>query len=484
MRYILGLSTVWYRGRSNLVGAGSADGCSESYAHPELSLGGKCVRVKNWQKDAQPEWPGATSGARDVAGPDPQQDATQVLPAAGAFPGTGTAAAPAPGAVPGGPGAPAGPGWFGGAREFPGGAGTDVPRPDTGAAETEVLRPRTGADLFGGTTRQDRIGQGGAPRHGGHRLGDAPRRDTDRTDILPSAAQAAPTRAFPAPGPATAALRDPWQETPGALDAPDAHPAAGSDHTHDPHEVTVQLDAVQLGDGIIRRAANGPGKHAAPDASDGPVFVDESGRRSRRFRRIGIALGGACAIYAVVIVSTLLSGNSNAPWLPVPGQEQGRPAGQVETTPLPSQSAQPSASGSATPLDGASAGAGATASPGADASAPGTSATAGQPGGSADPRPSATGTAPKPGGGAAQADPTVTTQQPPAATTDPTTPSGGGETTVQPTTPTDGGTTTDPGAGTTVNGGSDVSPVAAGAAPAAGTAPAGTSTSLSPEYTL
>jgi hypothetical protein len=462
------------------------------------------VRVKNWQKDAQPEWPGATSGVRDAAGSDPQQDATQVLPTAGAFPGTGTAAAPAPGAVPGGPGAPAGPGWFGGTRAFPAGAGPDVPRPGTGAAETEILRPQAGTDLFGGgPTRRDRIGQdridqGRAPRHGGHRLGDAPRRDTDRTDILPSAAQAAqaaPTRAFPAPGPATAALRDPWQETPDALDAdaPDAtasRTAAGSDHTHDPHEVTVQLDAVQLGDGMIRRAAaNGTGKHAASDASDGPVFVDESGRRSRRFRRIGIALGGACAIYAVVIVSTLLSGNSNAPWLPVPGQEQGKPAGQVDTTPLPSQSAQPSVSGSAAPQTSPSAGTDAATSPGADAPAPGTSGTAKQPGTSTDPRPSTSATAPEPGGGAAEPDPTVSTQQPPPVTTDPSTPAGGGETTVDPTAPTDGGTApADPGGGATVNGASDTSPVAAGTAavPAVDTAPAGTSTapSLSPEYTL
>ncbi|MEU9593242.1 hypothetical protein ACGF7W_00235 [Streptomyces sp. NPDC048219] len=438
--------------------------------------------MKNWQKDAQPEWPGATSGARDVA--EPQEDSTQVLPAAGGFPGT--AAFPAAGG-------PTESGWFGGARDFPAGAGeADVPRPGPDAAETEVLRPRAGDDLFGGATRQDRIGQGRAPRHGGRRPGDAPRRDTDRTDVLPSAAQAAPTRAFPTGGPA--ALRDPWQETPGALDAdaPDATnqgPASGSDHTHDPHEVTVQLDAVQLGDGVLRRAAAGPGKHAASDASDGPVFVDESGRRSRRFRRIGIALGGACAIYAVVIVSTLLSGNSNAPWLPVPGQEQGKPAGQVDTTPLPSQSAQPSASGSATPQTSPSAGTGAATTPGAEAPAPGTSGTARQPGTSADPRPSASATAPKPGGGgAAEPDPTVSTQQPPPVVTDPSTPAGGGETPVDPTTPTDGGSApADPG-GTTVNGASDTSPVAAGpvAAPVVDAAPAGTSTSpsLSPEYTL
>ncbi|WP_171991043.1 hypothetical protein [Streptomyces sp. JHA26] len=478
--------------------------------------------MENWQKDAQPEWPDAMAGGRDLVEPEPQ-DVTQVLPETGALPGAASSAA-------------GGPGWFGGAAD---------------AAETEVLRPQAGADLFGGTARRDRMGQGrigqdrmgqgrigqdrmgqgrigqdrmgqgrigqdrmgqgrigqdrmgqgriaqdrmGQGRTGQHRAprhGDAPYGETDRTEVLPSAAQAALTRAFP--DPATTALRDPWQGTPGALDA-DApgteapRTADETEHTHDPHEVTVQLDAVQLGDGVIRRATSGPGKHAASEPSDGPVFVDESGRRSRRFRRIGIAVGGACAIYAVVIVSTLLSGNSNAPWLPVPGQEQGKPAGQVDTTPLPSQSAQPSTSGSADPRTSPSAGTGVTTSPGADAPAPGTSATARQPGTSADAgRPSSTATDPKPGGGgggAVEPDPTATTQQSPPAATDPTTPADGGdETTVDPTPPTDGGTApTDPGAGTTVNGASDTSPVAARTA----AAPAGTSTSpsLSPEYTL
>ena len=50
----------------------------------------------------------------------------------------------------------------------------------------------------------------------------------------------------------------------------------------------------------------------APDASDAPVFVDETGRRGRTFRRIGITVGLACAAYAVVIVGTLLSGYEDA----------------------------------------------------------------------------------------------------------------------------------------------------------------------------
>ncbi|MEU6589236.1 hypothetical protein ABZ923_08385 [Streptomyces sp. NPDC046881] len=85
-----------------------------------------------------------------------------------------------------------------------------------------------------------------------------------------------------------------------------------------------------------------------PRGSDGPVFVDESGRRSRRFRRLGQAVAVACAGYAAVIVATLLSGNSAAPWLPVPGQHADRPASKVDTSPLPSASTTPTPPGTGT----------------------------------------------------------------------------------------------------------------------------------------
>ncbi|WP_307835249.1 hypothetical protein [Streptomyces adelaidensis] len=111
---------------------------------------------------------------------------------------------------------------------------------------------------------------------------------------------------------------------------------------HDPHEVTVQLD------GVGREVPEGGGNHAgqggdgavagAPD-SDGPVFVDVSGRRRNLYRRLGIAVGTTCAAYAVVIVGTLVSGNSDAPWLPVPMQKDDKPAGRVDTPPLPDESA-------------------------------------------------------------------------------------------------------------------------------------------------
>ncbi|MFI6852572.1 hypothetical protein [Streptomyces sp. NPDC050416] len=207
------------------------------------------------------------------------------------------------------------------------------------------------------------------------------------------------------------AVRDPWQE-----DAdPVGHVRAG--HAHDPHEVTVQLDAVQLGDGFVRQAKEGTGAGTA----DRPVFVDESGRRSRRLRRIGIAIALACGVYAVVIVATVLSGNSNAPWLPVPGQQEGRPAGQVDTPPQPTESAPAGDTGVTAP-GGAPATDEATA-PASGPSAldePAASAGPGRSGTTAKPSPTATPTTPAPGKGVTE--PTPTKPADPATTpaTDPT----------------------------------------------------------------
>ena len=165
--------------------------------------------------------------------------------------------------------------------------------------------------------------------------------------------------------------------------------AATSAQSHDPHEVTVQLDGVGLQlDRHLRKPRARPA--VAPTAPTAPVFVDESGRRSRRFRRIGIAVGMACAVYAVVIVVTLLSGNSNAPWLPVPGQKDDKPAGKVDTTSRPADSARPAGTGPArrnvVPGPTPTASDGTTPSPGASGTAHRASppAPAG-PGASADP---------------------------------------------------------------------------------------------------
>ncbi|MFE7273981.1 hypothetical protein [Streptomyces sp. NPDC057623] len=260
------------------------------------------------------------------------------------------------------------------------------------------------------------------------------------------------------------AVRDPWSEP----EEPEGSVRPGA--THDPHEVTVQLDGVgvQL-DNMLRAAKDAPG---GGESSDGPVFVDESGRRSRRYRRIGMAVALACAVYAVVIVATVLSGNSDAPWLPVEGPKE-QPTGQVDTSPLPAESAPvPSGTGDVSPGASPTADPGTTASPGADTTAPGASAGAEDPGASADPEPSATNPTTKPDTDPTQdPDPTV---EPTAPDPDPTPTDGGGPTEE----PTDTPTIDEPGTGTVADGPSDPSPIAQEPGDLA-SAPA-----PSPEYTL
>ncbi len=574
--------------------------------------------MKNWQKDAQPEWPPeaeAGSGARDLSEAGRHADATEVLPAARAFPPAGGSpvsareprgadgytgpdsapattpstpyAPPAPSVGSGGfAGSASGPGWFGESGDSPhAGAGpaadrTQIPGARIGGHRRRVAGPDPSAPgrITWGTTSPSGTNPGNAaphhapdaaapraaafdrapyapasgPAHGTHSDPDrtdvlpsagptrafpaaspvtgpaAPRAaafdrapyaapasgsvqgvhsDPDRTDVLPSAG---PTRGFPAaspspatappPGPATAVLRDPWQELPDA-EGEEGAGAGAADHTHDPHEVTVQLDAVQLGEGQLLRAERGHRKSRA-EPSEGPVFVDASGRRSRLYRRLGILVGIACAVYAVVIVSTLLSGNSDAPWMPVPGQEEGAPAGQVDTTPLPSQPAQPSGTGGTAPQTSPSAGTGTATEPGGEAPASGGSGvvdgTARQPGTSSGPQSSASGAGGNPGGsGVTGPDPAQSTQASTPPVTDPSTPAGGGDTPAEPTGPTGGPSTgTDPGeGGTNPNGAGGPDPVAGPAgAPVVVAGPAGTaassssdssaSLSLSPENTL
>ncbi|MFF9377695.1 hypothetical protein ACF1BB_24525 [Streptomyces griseoluteus] len=201
-------------------------------------------------------------------------------------------------------------------------------------------------------------------------------------------------------------------------------PVAGA---HDPHEVTVQLDSVRAG---------GPG---SADVGDRPVFVDESGRRSRTFRRLGLLVAGLCAGYAVVIGVTLLSGSSDAPWLPVP-QKEDKPASRVDSSPVPSASApaapggggrvggvtEPAAPGTApatvaaVPVPGrrgpAATGTTAARPPAATSPAPGRSAPPAPGGGSPKPTPTAT--------ASAEASPVPSTTAPSPAATE--SPAGGG----------------------------------------------------------
>ncbi|MFJ4980600.1 hypothetical protein ACIP6X_35730 [Streptomyces coeruleorubidus] len=234
-----------------------------------------------------------------------------------------------------------------------------------------------------------------------------------------------------AAGPGTRpAVRDPWQEDADAVGQVRAGTLAG--HTHDPHEVTVQLDAVQLGDGFLRQVEEDTGAGTA----DRPVFVDESGRRSRRLRRIGIAIALACGVYAVVIVATVLSGNSNAPWLPVPGQQEGQPAGQVDTPSQPTESAPAGDTGATAPGSAPTTGGATAPAPGPSALEPVASASPGRSGATARPSPTATPTAPAPGKVVTDPTPTEPANPPTTPATDPTPPV---EPTPTPAEPTDAG---------------------------------------------
>ncbi|MEU2248830.1 hypothetical protein [Streptomyces sp. NPDC019224] len=94
---------------------------------------------------------------------------------------------------------------------------------------------------------------------------------------------------------------------------------AHAGHTHEPNEVTIQLD------GIGRQLSELLPEPTAPDGSDGPVFVDESGRRGKTLRRLGWVLAAVFVCYAVTLVVAVLGGNSSAPFLPLSNQEQQDP---------------------------------------------------------------------------------------------------------------------------------------------------------------
>ncbi|MER7929977.1 hypothetical protein ABTY96_43780 [Streptomyces sp. NPDC096057] len=267
-------------------------------------------------------------------------------------------------------------------------------------------------------------GASGGPEvlEGGHRAAeDGPRTGKERPRAARDGLRVRTGTGWPEPpagkrmsGTGAGMLADPW----GASAASSALAGTAS-AAADPDEVTVQLD------GPAPRADSGGrgGSGAGQEGSDGPVFVDESGRRSRRYRRIGMAVGIACAVYAVVIVVTLLSGSSDAPWLPVPGQKDDAPAGKVDTSPLPAESGRPSgAGGSVAPGNIPTASDGTTPSPGVRVSA--TAGASVKPGAkastSASPRPSASRSASTPGG-VSVTHPVVQPSLPGSSSPDPTT---------------------------------------------------------------
>ncbi|GAB2995693.1 hypothetical protein GCM10023080_072460 [Streptomyces pseudoechinosporeus] len=230
------------------------------------------------------------------------------------------------------------------------------------------------------------------------------------------------------------------------------------EHAHDPDEVTVQLDVAgaRLEDWLVQQAKGPRGAQGVQEPSDGPVFVDETGRRSRRYRRIGMAVGLACAVYAVVIIVTLLSGNSSAPWLPVPGKEDDKPASRVDSPTLPPASADPSAPANPSAGPNPSADPGTTSAPGVDP----------LPSTSVSPTESDEPTEPEPSDPATEPEPTVDPPTGPDPTNDPTD---------EPTTPTQ-----DPDPDPTPTDDPTVDPPPDGSDSVAGGQPAGDTASVEP----
>ncbi|MFJ8112607.1 hypothetical protein [Streptomyces sp. NPDC096132] len=115
-------------------------------------------------------------------------------------------------------------------------------------------------------------------------------------------------------------------------------------------------------------AVRGRRRKRGGNAADGPVFVDNSGRRSKLLRRVGILLGVGCFAYAVVLGAAFMGwGTSLTPSSLLPfggggqnrqgpgggirpnggiGYEVGAPGGAAPSA-LPTGTASPSASASA-----------------------------------------------------------------------------------------------------------------------------------------
>lgn len=114
---------------------------------------------------------------------------------------------------------------------------------------------------------------------------------------------------------------------------------------HEPSDVTIELDGLgrqlsELPSGPKHPQKSGSAEDVDQESSDGPVFVDASGRRSKKFRRAGWILAAVCACYAVTLVVALMGGNSSAPWLNIPGVKVDKKSDSVKVEkPAPSGSA-------------------------------------------------------------------------------------------------------------------------------------------------
>ncbi|MFF8317075.1 hypothetical protein ACF06V_07905 [Streptomyces bobili] len=115
---------------------------------------------------------------------------------------------------------------------------------------------------------------------------------------------------------------------------------------------------------IENRAAARGRRRRSGDASatEGPVFVDNSGRRSKVLRRIGVLVGVGCLVYAVVLGAAFMGWGTTlnpSSLLPFGGNAQGgqggqgpggmRPDGGLGDPPGTPGRTAPSGTGTATP---------------------------------------------------------------------------------------------------------------------------------------
>jgi hypothetical protein len=113
---------------------------------------------------------------------------------------------------------------------------------------------------------------------------------------------------------------------------------------HEPSDVTIELDGTgrqlsELSPGDGPEKGSGPTQGADNEITDGPVFVDASGRRSKKFRRAGWVVAIACAVFAVTLVVSLMGGSSTTAWLNIPGAPGGKKNEKVKNDePGPSDS--------------------------------------------------------------------------------------------------------------------------------------------------
>ncbi|MFI1484616.1 hypothetical protein [Streptomyces sp. NPDC020747] len=104
-------------------------------------------------------------------------------------------------------------------------------------------------------------------------------------------------------------------------------------------EPAIESRAAGHGRGRRRKRGNGSnGSFGSKGSEDGPVFVDNSGRRAKLLRRIGLLLGVVCIGYAVVLGMAFMGwGPSLSPSSLLPfggggpgGNQNSRPGGGVQ----------------------------------------------------------------------------------------------------------------------------------------------------------